>query len=308
MAFFWNFISVLGGTVALVGAAAFLSKLLAQHWLTKNLEEYKFELLQDIETHKAQLARANAAALDHAKFDFEKELISRRGEVDLFRDEMKYLNESEQQRHTRLQTQIRRWANPILGAIGDLEHRLSNILEQQGFVALFREQEKAPQWSADYSYFMASTLYYFAQYFCWVRLMQHQFGYELFQSSREMEEFFSAIERVADELSRYPYEEHHKMDATPMLSDKQVFRLQQRAIGELLVDKTTVGEQIVTYREFLDRWLDPNDVKLRRHIAPLESFLIDLRPDSDLRWTRLIGMRAELDAFREACNSVLNLE
>src|SRR4029453_16215936 len=114
MDFFWNFISVLGGSVALVGAAAFLAKLLTQHWLTKDLEGYKFQLLQDIETHKAQLARGNAEALDHAKFEFEKELISRRGDVDVFRDEMKYLNESEQQRHERLHSQIQRGANPIL--------------------------------------------------------------------------------------------------------------------------------------------------------------------------------------------------
>lgn len=306
MDYFWNFVSVLGGTVALIGVAAFLSKLLAQHWLTKDLEDYKFRLMQDIETHKAALARANAEALDHAKFSFEKELIFRRGEVDIFRDEMKYLNESEQQRHVRLQAQVQRWANPILGAIDDLDHRLSNILEHQGFIALSKTEKKAIQWSADYSYFMASTLYYFAQYFCWVRLMQHQLGYELFQSSDEMKRFFEAIERVADSLSRFPYERDN-IDVTEISADKQVFRLQQRAIGELLVEKTATGEQIVTYREFLDRWLDPQDIRLKRHLTPLESFLVDLHPEADLRWTRLSEMRIELNGFRQTCNSILQL-
>jgi hypothetical protein len=66
MNFFWEFISILGGTVSLVGVAAFLAKLLAQHWLTKDLEDYKSSLGRDVETHKAQLARANSEALDRA--------------------------------------------------------------------------------------------------------------------------------------------------------------------------------------------------------------------------------------------------
>ena len=169
MNFFWTFVSVMGGTAALVGVATFLAKALAQQWLTKELEDYKrrlsrdseyykIQLSRDAEIHKAQLARANSEALDRAKFDFEKELIARRGQVDLFRDEMKYLNESEQQRQTRLQVQIQRWANPIRISIRDLEHRLSNILDEEGYLALSKNQSMPLNWSADYNYFMASTV------------------------------------------------------------------------------------------------------------------------------------------------------
>ena len=193
MNLFWDFISILGGTVSLVGVAAFLGKLLA-HWLTKDLEDYKSSLVRDLETHNAQLARTNSEALDRAKFDFEKELISRRGDVDLFRDQMKYVNESEQQRQTRLKGQIQRWANPILGALDDLEHRLSNILDENGYLALSKNYKKQLPWSVDYNYFTASTLYNFAQYFCWTRLLQHQLSFELFNSTEEMKTFLSNIE------------------------------------------------------------------------------------------------------------------
>jgi hypothetical protein len=196
MSFFWTVVSTLGGTAALVGMAAFLAKSLVQHWLAKDIEDhknrlsretdqYKNELATQLEIEKAQLARANSQALDEAKFEFEKELIARRGQVDLFRDQVKYLNESEQQRRARLQAQIQKWANPIRVAIGDLEHRLCNVLAEGGYVALSRSSSVPENWSADYTYFMASTVYYFAQYFCWTTLLRHELGYEFFRSSDE---------------------------------------------------------------------------------------------------------------------------
>ena len=316
MSFFWSVVSALGGTAALVGMAAFLAKSLVQHWLAKDVENYKTELsketdryknelAKDLELDKAQLALANSQALDEAKFEFEKELIARRGQVDLFRDQVKYLNESEQQRHARLQAQIQRWANPIRVAIGDLEHRLCNVLDEEGYVALSRSPSIPPNWSADYTYFMASTLYYFAQYFCWTTLLRHELGYEFFPSSEEAEVFWNSIEAVSDEISRFPYGAVRSTNIASV--DRQVFRLQQRAIGELLVDRSSATQQVLTYREFLDRWLDPTDTRLKTHLAPLENFLADVKPQNDLRWERLKGARSQLIQFQIACNRVLNL-
>lgn len=315
MNLFWSLLSALGGTAALVAIAAFLAKALVQHWLSKDIEnhknglsrdtdQYKNELARELEIEKARLSRANAEALDATKFEFEKELILRRGQVDLFRDQIKYLNESEQQRHARLQAQMQRWANPIRVAIKDLEHRLRNVLHMYGYVALSRSSPLPPNWSADYSYFMASTLYYFAQYFCWTRLLQHELGYELFRSTDDAEVFWDSIERLSDEMSRFPYSDIENAE-TPA-TDRQVFRLQQRAIGELLVDRSGPSDQVLTYREFLDKWLDPADAKFRTHIAPLENFLVDLQPQDDVRWLRLEGALNHLVEFRRACNRVLD--
>lgn len=315
MSLFWSVVSALGGTAALVGMAAFLAKSLVQHWLVKDVEAYKTELsretdryknelAKELELEKAQLALANSQALDEAKFEFEKELIARRGEVDLFRDQVKYLNESEQQRSARLQAQIQRWANPIRVAIGDLEHRLCNVLDEDGYVALSRSSSVPENWSADYTYFMGSTIYYFAQYFCWSTLLRQELGYEFFRSGDEAEVFWNGIEAVSDEMSRFPYEAVANTDTAPV--DRQVFRLQQRAIGELLVDRSSATQQVLTYREFLDRWLDPTDAKLKTHVAPLENFLANLSPRNDLRWRRLEGARSQLMNFKSACNRVLS--
>lgn len=318
MEFFWTLLSYAGGTAVLIGAAAWLARLLVQHRLAKDFEDYKreldreteihrFTLQQGIETHKAELARANAQALDAAKFEFEKELIVRRGEIDFMRDAIRFENETDQQRQTRLHAQIQRWANPILSAINDLEHRLENILQQGGHVVLAVKSQRAAsasRWSADYDYFMASTVYYFAQYFCWVRLMQQQLGHELFRSSREMEAFLQKIEDVSHHLSAYPYSDAG--DTASDGVDRQVFRLQQRAMGELLLDRSGAGEQILGYRSFLDQWFDADNQKLKRHLAPMEAFLKDIEPTGDLRWARLSAMREELRRFRAICKSVLN--
>ncbi len=316
MNFFWNLISVIGGTTAIIASAGFLAKGLAQHWLTRDLERfkgdlshdaelYKSELVREVEEHKAKLVLSNSQALEQAKFNFQQQLLARRGEIDLFRDEVKQLNESEQERNSRLHAQIQRWANPIGLAITDLEHRLSNIIDNGGYQVLASEPKVPLNWSADYKYFMGSTLYYFAQYFCWVRLLQHQLSYELFRSTSDMQVFLGNIESVASELGRFPYGTEDDQKERSTLIDSQVFRLQQRAIGELLLDKTSPSDKLLSYKDFYDEWLDRDETRVARHLQPLENFLLGIRPDNDLRWKRLTHMRDRLRQFREACNETL---
>src|SRR4051794_8965083 len=44
--------------------------------------------------------------------------------------------ETEQEKQERIRQEIIRWANPILGAVTDLEARLRNILDDDGYLAL----------------------------------------------------------------------------------------------------------------------------------------------------------------------------
>ena len=172
MSFLMDSMSAAAVAAALVGAAAFLAKALVASQLTKDVEEFKRNLQYDIESHKAALTLQNSRALDVAKFEFEKELILHRGEVDLVKEGYKYSAESQKQRHERLRTQVQRWALPIQSAVADLSHRLNDVLVDDGYIMLSPEKPKQEGWSANYHYFMPSTLYYFAQYFCWTRLMQ----------------------------------------------------------------------------------------------------------------------------------------
>jgi hypothetical protein len=330
MAFFWEWLSYLGGSVALVAAAAYLARQLTQHRLDKDIEDFKAQLgrdtamaqvalQRDIDSHKAALSHASAQALDQARFEFDKELLARRGEIDFMRDAVKYANESDQQRKARLHAQIQRWANPIRNAINDLDHRLGNILGDGAYQALSPRWKAPPQWSADHDYFMTSTMYYFAQYFCWVRMMQLEIGYELFRSTGEMQEFADEIEKVADHLSRYPYrvagtaqaESSGALTAVPggpasaAAKDRQVFRLQQRAIGELLLGSPETGRPLLSYKDFVDNWSNHDNPQWNRHLAPLQAFLLDIGPEDDTRWARLQAMREELGNLRDMCNRVL---
>lgn len=313
MELFRDWFSYLGGTAVLVAAAAFLARALTQHWLGKDIEAYKAELdrdtakaqvvmQQEVESYKAALAHASTQALDQARFEFDKELLARRGEIDFMRDAVKYANESDQQRQARLHAQIQRWANPILSAINDLSHRLDNIL-RDAYPTLSPGWKAPPQWSADHDYFMTSTMYYFAQYFCWVRMMQLDIGHELFRSSDDMDAFAGKIEDVANHLSRYPFD---RQDAPAAASkDRQVFRLQQRAIGELLLESPEPGRPLMSFKDFVDCCSDDDKPRWRRHLAPLRAFLMDLGPADDQRWARLQAMRTELVEFRRMCNAIL---
>ena len=303
MSFLIDSLSTVAVATALVGAAAFLAKALVKNQLSKDIEGYKRDLQYDVESHKAALILENSRALDSAKFEFEKELILHRGDVDLVKEGYKYSAESQKQRHDRLRAQVQRWALPIQSAISDLSHRIHDIMSDNGYVMLSSTRAVRDGWSANYEYFMPSTLYYFAQYFCWTRLLQQQLGHELFNSSEEMATFFNLMNNASDSISRFPYD-REKGDLPDQIN-KQVFKLQQRAIGELLVSRTADGESIQSYREFLDRWTDKDDTVFARHISPLQEFLLDLSPVKDQRWERLLDLNKHLAEFGEACQQIL---
>lgn len=325
MNFLIELIKFLGGTAALIAVVAFLAKLLAQHWLAESMEEFKLglsrrleehkselttrleshksDLQSQVETHKAKLALENAKAVDAAKFEFEQELILRRGEVDLAREGYRVSVESEKQRIERLRAQTQRWALPIQGAIEDLRHRLNDVINNDGYLMLDEATTKVEGWSADYRYYMSSTVYYFAQYFCWTRLMQQQLGHDLFDSTGNMRKFIEYVNDIGDIIGRFPFDPEGDAEDT---ADFQVFRLQQRAIGELLLTRQASGEQVMTYREFLDKWTTQDDAAFKQHIAPVIQFLDKLQPNKDLRWTRVTSLLEELGSFSSLCEVLLH--
>ena len=313
MSFIGEVFSYLGGVAAFVGIAAWVSNKVTEYKLSRDLERHRHELEGQLEEHKASLNRAVSMKLAEAKFEFDKELIVRKADIekemfqeraqfDIFRDELGHLNEKEGERQERVRGQILKWANPILGSIKDLNCRLENILENDGYLVLSKDKNTISKaWSIDYSYFMSSTIFYFAQYFCWTQLLKDKMSFELFQSQSDKDDFLKAIEKVGSAISDFPYPGTNNMNSES--TDKQVFKLQQRAIGEALVIRHESKENIMTYKEFIDRWQDKSSV----YYEPLEDFLRDLKKDNDLRWNRLIDMRVELKNFEKLCNNVLRI-
>jgi hypothetical protein len=243
----------LGTTGIIVAALAWVSKALLDHLLAKELsnsslrlkaesdrqlEDLKAELKlhgdQEIEAVKSRATNA----LEAAKLDFNKALAAYQSQL-----------ETESARRERITQEIVRWANPIHDSVIGLLARLDNILSDGGYLALSEETERdiAQGWSITYRYFMPSTLFLFAQYFCWVRLLHERMSLELFGSNETATTFFDKAWAVGRTLSNFPM-----ADAAPG-QDMQVFSLQHRGVGEALIIREDGVMRCMRYAEFLQK-------------------------------------------------------
>jgi len=190
--------------------------------------------------------------------------------------------------------------NPILGAVESLQHRLKNIIEDDGYLALSEEcaSEINPNWSISYDYFMSSTLYHFGQYFAWVQMLREELSFELFQTQETKDRFFDAIMSVTKSLSSFP------LNRACIGQDTQVFYLQQRAIGELLIVRENGSRRCMSYPDFLNS-LSGNPFE--QQMKPLKVLLegISPIPRDDCRWTRLNVTHAALVELETHCNALL---
>jgi hypothetical protein len=222
-------------------------------------------------------------------------------------------------RRERVREEVLRWANPILNSVGGLRSRLSNILEQGLYRALSpsrdgdpRPGELSPDWAVSYGYVMPSTLFVFAEYFAWVQLLRERVSLELFESDREHERFRDATWTVTSVLGEWPAEdktgreEASDDDAPDPLTDvdKQVFALQQRAIGELMIERDHEPPRLLTYRAFLDEL--QSDPRVAALFEPLRSLVEGVEPGTK-RWRRLERTMVALDALERECRAVLHL-
>jgi hypothetical protein len=207
--------------------------------------------------------------------------------------------ETEKEKQERIRQEIVRWSNPILGAVNELDGRLWNILENGAYLALSKsyKSHEIRNWSLTYDHWMPSTLFLFGQYFAWVQMLQAHLNFEFFKTKQDHERFFAAIDEVGKSLARWPpnYECSDQ--------DTQVFRLQQRSIGELMTIRNEDGrQQCVSYPDFL-RMLDEEI----QHFAPLRTLLEDVKPSDDCRWKRLQATKEALDRLQVHCNRLLGV-
>lgn len=200
----------------------------------------------------------------------------------------------------RIRQEVIRWSNPILASVKELKGRINNIIDE-GYLALNKEYKDQvnPNWSISYDYFMNSTLYLFGQYFCWIRMLEEELNFELFESQTEKDDFFRVMKKVSNSLSTFP----------PRYScigkDMQIFRLQQRVIGELcvIVDAND-RRRVISYADFL-RKMEGGDDSFKLHFYPLRNFLEDISPKSDCRWKRLLATQQALNELESQCIEIL---
>jgi hypothetical protein len=204
----------------------------------------------------------------------------------------------------RIREEVLRWTNPVLDAVDALKSRLDNILNDDLYLAL-RHGRKArpvdPDWAASYDYVFPSTLYLFANYFAWIRLVQEKLSFELFESEQVKERFFEALWRVNKALASWPQPE-----VVGRGRDAQVFALQQRAIGEAVIRRDLESPRPMTVPEFLNAYDNKDDPTFNTLLGPLRELLEDLEPETK-RWARLSLTLSELRAFGDECRTLLRL-
>ena len=204
----------------------------------------------------------------------------------------------------RIRTEILRWANPLLGTIEGLESRLDNILDSSLYLALDPAKKKKPRpvdgnWAIGYEYAFESTLFLFAEYFAWVRLLQADLSLELFESQEAKKRFDEAVWKVSGALSSWPDKR-----ILGEGEDAQVFALQQRAIGEFLIVRDGDRPRVAGYPEFLAA--KEGDPRFAHVLAPLEALLQGVRPKTK-RYQRLTNTREALGELKAHCDELLAL-
>jgi hypothetical protein len=219
----------------------------------------------------------------------------------------------------RIRQEVLLWTNPVLGAVKSLESRLGNILSDKLYLGLDPTQarEERPvqsDWSMDYEYVMESTLFLFAEYFAWIRLLQERLSFELFESQETRARFDAAMWDVSNEIGHLPLPAKFISKKPPEKpvgkqkdghedKDAQVFALQQRAIGEFLIDREAGTPRVRGYPEFLEA--RERDERFTRALAPLVTLLQGITPCTAKRWRRLEATLGALGKLKDECDQVL---
>jgi hypothetical protein len=204
----------------------------------------------------------------------------------------------------RIRAEVLRWSNPVLDAVESLEARLGNILGDDLHHALHKGRKDRPvdpDWAVSYDYVLPTTLYLFANYFAWIRLLQEKLSFELFGSEQVKTRFFDAMWEVSGALSTW---------SPNMFSgrgrDAQVFALQQRAIGEAVIRRDGTDARPMTVPEFLSAFGNKDEPTFNAILEPLRELIEDLEPETK-RWARMSLTRDKLHAFGEECRALLKL-
>lgn len=290
-------IKFIGGTAVIMGALGWFIKAIINQFLQRELEKHKSDLklesTLEIQTHGNALKHASDQLLAEQKAKFEQQMVEFQAEVD-----------ARTARADRVRQEIERWANPILGAVRDLESRLGNILNKSAYLALSKDipaGERLPGgWTITYAYFLPSTVFLFCQYFCWVRILRERLTFDLFSKGAQKDQFVARMDAVGHALSSWPLEE---LDDVPPETDLQLFTLQQRALGETMVVGEGAEARCMSLAHFLEEWSKAN---FRQKFKTLEQLVEGLNPQAVGRWRRLELMLSALGALRAECERVLS--
>jgi hypothetical protein len=139
------------------------------------------------------------------------------------------------------------YREPLLAAAFELQSRLHNILRTGFLDEYVASDDKGKQDAA-----VASTLYVFAQYFGWTEIIRREIRFLRFASTKETREIARLMRDVGEAFLTDGF-------GTQLM----IWRVEQRAIGERMIDSSN-GKLVcrgyasfLEHRDELKTWLDP---------------------------------------------------
>jgi hypothetical protein len=156
---------------------------------------------------------------------------------------------------------LAKYREPLVGAAYELQGRLYNIVELDFLRKYYVGGDEAQK-----HYALQNTLYVVGQYLAWSEILRREIQFLSFSDSERTRRVAHCQRRVV---------ELFQSDKPELGRPFQIWRGEQRGIGELMIDGEAEPVQCVGYARFLER----RDDGLRRWFDRLEHEIADVAAD-----------------------------
>lgn len=204
------------------------------------------------------------------------------------RSTAKLQNEFEQRRRQATKEELveqvmSRYREPLLRAAFDLQSRIYNIVEQAFLVRYLQRGSPTEQ-----EYACRNTMFVLAEYLGWVEILRRGVQFLDLGDVRRNRQLVERLEAIGTILST---------DRQFPGAMFQMFRGEQRAVGELMMDPSQVGEQgtvrqCIGFAAFTDRL--EQDSRFARWFAHLEQDIQRLAASPASEQERLVALQHAL--------------
>lgn len=174
---------------------------------------------------------------------------------------------------------LTRYREPLVGGAYELQGRLYNILELNFLEKYYLGGDQAQK-----DYALQNTVYVVAQYFGWSEILRREIQFMSFSDSERTRVVSNRQRRIVEVF---------QSDDPDLGRPFQIWRGEQRAIGELMIDRDEGPAQCIGYATFLER----KDPAFRRWFSRLEAEIDEVAGRPNRRIVEL--QHALVDLIRE---------
>jgi hypothetical protein len=186
---------------------------------------------------------------------------------------------------------LARFTTPLLRSSETLERQINNFI-----LNAYKD------WYRTSDYYRLSTLYSFAEYLAWVRLIERRLGFIAIEHSHGGRRLDQAINGLFRAMSSFHYFRWTKDNG---VERSAVPRRLFTAMGEVSIVRRDGDDTVLEFSEFCVRYV--NDEQFQRWFRELDEFLTCVR-DDPFRRDRLIAAGANLRMLVRLLEHSANVE